>query len=254
MTTATTFQNVPTERDSNSSPGGATRRILIVDDDAEIHKIYRKILRPSKARSAGAEANGEFSCELDFALQGREGLKLVQEAVAAKRPYMVAFIDGDMPPGWDGLETTARIWEADPNVQVILCSGNGGWWCNEMAAKAGRSDRFVVLKKPFEDLEVQQLARAFTEKWNLLRHIQSSLQRVREKERSHQLVADEMKTRVVERTDELARERDLLQALMDNLPDYIYFKDVHSRFVRINRAHARHLGLGNPGEAIGKSD
>ena len=53
---------------------------------------------------------------------------------------------------------------------------------------------------------------------------------------------------------DLARERDLLQSLMDNLPDYIYFKDVNSRFTRINLAHARHLGLNRPEEAIGKSD
>jgi len=52
----------------------------------------------------------------------------------------------------------------------------------------------------------------------------------------------------------LARERDLLQALMDNLPDLIYFKDARSRFTCINRALARHLGLPNPEAAIGKSD
>jgi PAS domain S-box-containing protein len=52
----------------------------------------------------------------------------------------------------------------------------------------------------------------------------------------------------------LAHKRDLLQALMDNLPDHIYFKDLDSRFTRINLAQARHLGLANPEEAIGKSD
>ena len=52
----------------------------------------------------------------------------------------------------------------------------------------------------------------------------------------------------------LAFERDLLQSLMDNLPDYIYFKDDCSRFTRINQAHARHLGLRHPDDAIGKTD
>jgi two-component system NtrC family sensor kinase len=46
----------------------------------------------------------------------------------------------------------------------------------------------------------------------------------------------------------------LLQALMDHLPDYIYFKDLDSRFIRINRALAGHLGLRDPEEAVGKSD
>jgi PAS domain S-box-containing protein len=53
---------------------------------------------------------------------------------------------------------------------------------------------------------------------------------------------------------DLTYERDLLQSFMDNLPDYIYFKDSQLRFKRINLAHARHLGLQSPKEAIGKTD
>ena len=52
----------------------------------------------------------------------------------------------------------------------------------------------------------------------------------------------------------LAHERDLLQALMDNSPDYVFFKDTESRFIRTNRAHAQWLGLDNPNQAIGKTD
>jgi PAS domain S-box-containing protein len=52
----------------------------------------------------------------------------------------------------------------------------------------------------------------------------------------------------------LTCERDLLQSLMDNLPDFIFFKDANSRFTRINLALARHLGLSKPEAAIGKSD
>ncbi|MGO9309926.1 MAG: PAS domain S-box protein [Spirochaetia bacterium] len=52
----------------------------------------------------------------------------------------------------------------------------------------------------------------------------------------------------------LSRERTFLTALMDNIPDYIYFKDRESRFILNNRAHAQALGAGSPSEMLGKSD
>jgi PAS domain S-box-containing protein len=46
----------------------------------------------------------------------------------------------------------------------------------------------------------------------------------------------------------------LFHTLMDSMPDHIYFKDTHSRFIRINRAMADWLGLHDPEQAIGKTD
>jgi PAS domain S-box-containing protein len=53
---------------------------------------------------------------------------------------------------------------------------------------------------------------------------------------------------------ELAYERDLLQIFLDNVPDTVYFKDDASRFVRVNQAQARFLGIANPQDAIHKTD
>ena len=53
---------------------------------------------------------------------------------------------------------------------------------------------------------------------------------------------------------ELARERDLLHTLMDNIPDFIYFKDVDSKFIRINRALAVAFGIYHDTDGRGKSD
>lgn len=77
---------------------------------------------------------------------------------------------------------------------------------------------------------------------NLTRHITSALE-----------LAEENSSRL--KTERLlARERDLLQALMDNIPDAIYFKDKNSRFIRINTGQAKKLGIISPEEAVGKTD
>jgi len=54
--------------------------------------------------------------------------------------------------------------------------------------------------------------------------------------------------------DELAKERDLLRALLDNIPDRIYFKDTASRFVRCSQSMAERLGVADPRQVVGKTD
>jgi PAS domain S-box-containing protein len=64
----------------------------------------------------------------------------------------------------------------------------------------------------------------------------------------------ELEQRVVERTAELSEANTLLQAMLDNIPDQIYFKDLQSRFIRNSRAQAKLMGMDDPSEVIGKSD
>ena len=54
--------------------------------------------------------------------------------------------------------------------------------------------------------------------------------------------------------NELAYERHLLRALMENVPDRIYFKDSEGRFLRVNRAMAEARGLDDPAKVVGKTD
>ena len=110
-------------------------RILVVDDNPSIHEDFHKILCPvqTEARSTVASLASELfedaspenawgSFQLDSAHQGQEALAMVQAAQRDGRPYSLAFIDVRMPPGWDGIETIARIWQTDPDLQVVVCT------------------------------------------------------------------------------------------------------------------------------------
>ena len=72
----------------------------------------------------------------------------------------MAFVDMRMPPGWDGVETIAKMWEVDPEIQIVICSAYSDRPWDEIVRKLGHVDQFLILKKPFDTIEVCQLARA----------------------------------------------------------------------------------------------
>ncbi|HEX9385746.1 MAG TPA: PAS domain S-box protein [Anaerolineales bacterium] len=65
---------------------------------------------------------------------------------------------------------------------------------------------------------------------------------------------DELELKVEERTAALSQANALLQALMDYVPDHIYFKDLQCRFIRNSRSQASLLGLSDPAQVVGKTD
>ena len=192
------------------------RRILIIDDNRAIHDDFRKILGPTLARphDLGAEEEALFgdavssftmpTFELDSAYQGSEGLELIEKSLHEQRPYAMAFVDVRMPPGWDGVETTRKIWEKYPELQIVICTAYSDYSWEEMLRILGYSDRLVILKKPFDKIEVLQLAISMTEKWKLYQEAKVRL--------------DDLEKRVQERTlalesanSELASANDLLR-------------------------------------------
>jgi CheY-like chemotaxis protein len=161
------------------SPESSNRRVLVIDDNRAIHEDFQKIFAPHGA-SDDALAESEAALfgeqkpaadqprfEVDFASQGAEGAARVAAAREQAKPYALAFVDMRMPPGWDGVETTARIWELDPAVQIVICTAYSDHSWEDILGKLGRTDRLVILKKPFDNIEVLQLASALTEKWRL---------------------------------------------------------------------------------------
>jgi signal transduction histidine kinase len=156
---------------------GRNQRILVVDDNQAIHDDFRKVLTAATSQSSpvteaeallfgeNPNANGRPTFSIDSAFQGKEGLVLVQQAIQKQQPYAVAFVDIRMPPGWDGVETTQKLWEVDPDLQVVICSAYSDYSWDELMAKVGNSDRLLILKKPFDTVEVLQVANALTQKW-----------------------------------------------------------------------------------------
>ncbi|MBC8999014.1 MULTISPECIES: bifunctional diguanylate cyclase/phosphodiesterase [unclassified Pseudomonas] len=153
------------------------RRILIIDDTPAIHDDFRKILAPQSPDDAdlnqleqtlfGTRLTTHLTFQLDSAYQGQEGLALVQRALAEGNPYALAFIDMRMPPGWDGLETIEQLWRVDPNLQIALCTAYSDYSWEAMAERLEFGDQLLILKKPFDSLEIRQMASALTWKWQL---------------------------------------------------------------------------------------
>ena len=191
-------------------------RILLIDDNPSIHDDFKKILLSDSAGDGLREAEEIFFGEtsedpfkLDFVLdsahQGADGYEMAKQAVAEGKPYAMAFVDMRMPPGWDGLTTIEKLWEADPHLQVVICSAYSDHSWPDICSRLGQTDQLLILKKPFDNAEVSQLALAFTKKWNLGKRARMTTQELKT------IVADQT-TQIKEQDREL-RHKQKLEAI-----------------------------------------
>jgi len=156
-------------------------RIIVVDDNKAIHQDFIKILTANKQEDDLTALNAQLfgepseridallpSFQIDTASQGQEGVEYIKKAIHEKKPYALAFVDVRMPPGWDGIETIQHIWELDPDIQVVICTAYSDYTWEETVEKLGQKENLLILKKPFDNITVRQLACALTKKWQLL--------------------------------------------------------------------------------------
>jgi signal transduction histidine kinase len=161
--------------------------ILVVDDNQAIHDDFRMILEPEDRTQADDSKLDELLhkvldsprkqrqlplFELHSAFQGQEALSMVRQATAEGRPYAFIFMDVRMPPGWNGIETIERIWRYDPNIEVVLCTAYSDYSWEGVQEILGDTHRLQILKKPFDTMEVKQLALSLAKKVDYYRKYQ----------------------------------------------------------------------------------
>jgi len=156
-------------------------RILIVDDTPSIHEDFRKILTLPEEVSGDLDKMADslfgkteqdpiyntINYELNSAFQGEEALAMIEKAEAEGKGYSLVFMDVRMPPGMDGIKTIRKIWERYPSMEIVICTAYSDYSWIDIVDILGPSDHLLVLKKPFDADEAQQMALAMTRRANI---------------------------------------------------------------------------------------
>lgn len=208
-------------------PREGSYRILIVDDNRSIHEDFRSVLSGDTpadpelddlaASLLGIESSSPgLDLRLDSAYRGEDAFAAVEKANEEGRPYALVFMDVRMQPGWSGAETAARLLEIDDVVHIILCTAYSARECLQEVKGLTTSDRVLLLKKPFDPIEVRQLANAMCNKWALAlrdrRRMQDLERAVSEKTRALEAANEQLRREIAERARaerELSRARQL---------------------------------------------
>jgi signal transduction histidine kinase/PleD family two-component response regulator len=214
-------------------------RILIIDDNKDIHADFRKVFDVAGRKDDDLEnlevelfgsyhgqtemrRNIRLEVEIDSAYQGEEGILMALGAAKEGRPYYMAFVDVRMPPGIDGIQTIKRLWKHLPGLPCVICTAFSDYDWKEIAIQLGKSGNLLILKKPFDAIEVLQLAQSMAEKVELGKSVHRSLEmlerkvqeltKAEEKLQRSNLELLQAKNALEAQAAELARKSELLEA------------------------------------------
>lgn len=251
-------------------------RILVVDDNDLIHEDFKKILFNTESiqeindyinleKELFGSSNSStltmtsIEYEIDFAFQGQEAFEMVKAAEKKGKPYALIFMDVRMPPGWDGIETIAKVWDKFPNIEIVICSAYSDYSWDKIITKLGTNDHLIFLKKPFDSIEVKQLALALVKKWNLYEKSKNYVDDLEKdvSKRTKQLKSmvqdlvenrDKLKQEIFVRKlteQKLALEKENLSFILKNVPDAVISTDNNGKITLVNKATEMLLGIQN---------
>jgi diguanylate cyclase (GGDEF)-like protein len=173
------------------------RRILIADDNKDIHDDIKYILETSSIsteeyqeaellkkelfgeKDTAADQNEaliDIRYSIDDAYQGNEAVEMVRRARESGNPYSLVFMDVRMPPGMDGIETIEDIWKIDPDIGVVICTAYSDYSWNQIVTKLGQNDNLLFIRKPFDHVSLKQIALAMTTKWSLKMQVKAHIE------------------------------------------------------------------------------
>ena len=211
-------------------------KVLIIDDDPAILATFRSILRDNKVsfsdrisrliQSPGfiREPDHETDSirlrkqwELTCCESGEMAVRIAAEARKQGEPYAMAFVDMRMGQGWDGMKTLRALHQGDRDLQLAICTAYADYSWDEITQIVDRLDGLLVIKKPFDPIEIKQMATAMCSKWQLAKDLKQSMAQLR-------------------------HERRILQDLVDNSTADVCLTDRDGVFHLVNKRFAARFG------------
>ena len=152
-------------------------RVLIVDDQEEIHNDFEEMLVSGSTKRATDELAAAFVArgdkpvlpqfELSHATSGEEACAMVKTAQESNRPFALAYIDVRMPPGTDGVETVRQIRQFEQDIEIVIMTAYSDKTLPEIVNDMELLHKLLYIRKPFSREEIQQITLSLTGKWNI---------------------------------------------------------------------------------------
>ncbi|MCV4342031.1 ATP-binding protein [Pseudomonas capsici] len=187
----------------------SNRRILLIDSTPATHEDFRKALVPDSSGQTDlylieAALFGNdmpiitHHYLLDCVYDAQDGLLRAQQALDDDEPYALAFVDMHLA---EDARVIEKLWQIDPRLQVVICTAQADYSWETLIDRLQGHERLLTRKKPFNDIEVQQLANVLTTKWEMTELASVQM--------------DRLEQLVEQRTEELTRTSEELQHQID---------------------------------------